>query len=354
MMDLQRFAGEKSMPATPRRRQRARQHGQVAHSSDLASAASFLATAAAVIAFGPRVAGAFANWAANLWSEPANALYTTQGPVAILGSGAHVVQSFVLVVGLCGAGAAVAAGVSQTGFVFSTDSVVPQLGRINPLSGAQRLVSRESLISLGRSLLKMVLIAAVAVNPVRTLIARIGGSGSAVQVAGWTLQTARTLVLRSAVVFLVIGAADFLYQRWSNDQKLRMTSEEAKQEVKEDEGDPRLRGLRRRRQRELSRRRMLLDVRRADVVITNPTHVAVALRYDQSTMSAPVVLAKGSGYQAERIRALARLHGVMIVENPPLARSLHHAVAVGKHIPSSLYQAVAEVLAFVWRVRGQL
>jgi flagellar biosynthetic protein FlhB len=153
---------------------------------------------------------------------------------------------------------------------------------------------------------------------------------------------------------LAIAAADVLYQRWELDRTLRMTREELREEQRETEGDPTVRALRRRRQRELARRRMMAEVRRADVVITNPTHYAVALRYDPARMRAPVVVAKGRSLLAERIKAVAAAAEVVITENPPLARELYRAVPIGRPIPPALYQAVAEVLAFVWRVKRRV
>lgn len=356
VFDLQRFAGERTMPATPRRRRRARQQGQVGHSADLVSALSFLAAAVTVARVGPRMVGSFALWAAMLWTE-GNTAFVQVGPLPLLGQGGRIAGMAVITIGAVAAGVAILAGVAQTGFVLTAQGLTPQFSRINPLSGVQRLFSRQALVELGKSLLKLGAIALTAYGPVLVLFRKLeadNGVGALPVLGGDALHTIATVLYRAAAVFLVVGALDFAFQRWSTEQSLRMTRLEFQDEVKEEEGDPALRARRRRRQRELARRRMLADVRHADVVLTNPTHVAVALRYDQATMSAPVVLAKGSGSMAERIRAVARSAGVMIVENPPLARALHAAVPLGQRIPTELYKAVAEVLAFVWRVRGRV
>ena len=352
--DLQRFAGERVLPATPRRRQKAREQGQVARSAELGGAVGSLAAAAALRVTAPSSAAAFAGWAAGLWGHLPSGALDIQGVGAISAGATRVVLVAMAPVLLAAALATAAAGIAQTGFVFSTTGLSPSLARLNPAQGVARIFSRRALVELAKSLVKVGAVVAVAFGPCRDLVAQAtGGALSLVPLAALTLRTAETLLLRTGVVLLVAGVGDLFYQRYELDAQLRMTPQEVREETRESEGDPAMRARRRRRARELSRRRMLADVRLADVVLTNPTHYAVALRYDPARMAAPVVVAKGVDSLAERIRALARAAGVLVVENPPLARSLYAGVKVGTAVPAALYQAVAEVLAFVWRVRGR-
>lgn len=353
--DLQRFAGERTLPATPRRRQKARERGQVGRSAELAGAAGLMAAAVVVRLVAQRSGASYAGYAAGLWGHLPAAGLSGADAGALLRSAAGAG----LTLGLPVMGAALLvtllAGVAQTGLLFTPAALAPDLSRINPLQGVQRLVSRRALVELAKSLLKLVAVSALSAGPVLALVHEVArGDVALPAVASLTLGTAQTLMLRAAGVLLLSGVADFFYQRLENETSLRMTTEDVRQEVRETDGDPQLRAGRRRRARELARRRMLSDVARADVVLTNPTHYAVALRYDAEQMAAPVVVAKGRDFLAERIRAIASGAGVPIVENPPLARSLYGGVKVGAPIPAALYQAVAEVLAFVWRVRGRL
>ena len=352
--ELQRFAGERTLPATPRRRQRAREQGQIAHSSDLSAAVGFLAAAAALAVRGPASFGSLAGWAQSFWGQAPSGDLDVQGVMALCAAGARVLVLTAGPILVAAAGAAAAVGAAQTGFAFSLQPLMPSFARLNPVEGLTRLFSRRALVELAKALLKVGAIALLVYGPSRGLLEQIvsGGLG-APAAASLAFAACRTVLLRAGVVLLAAGAADFFYQRSETDTALRMSREEARQELRESEGDPALRLRRRRRARELTRRRMLTEVRRADVVVANPTHVAVALRYDSARMASPQVVAKGVDLMAERIKAVARAAGVLIVENAPLARSLNSAVKVGQYIPASLYKAVAEVLAFVWRVRGR-
>lgn len=355
VFELQRFAGERTLPATPRRRQKARERGQVGRSAELAGAAGLLA-GAAVLRLGGAGAGAtYAGWATGIWGHlPAGGLDASSAGSLLLAAGR---ASLAVAVPVMAASLAVTvfAGIAQTGLAFTPSALAPDLSRINPLQGLQRIFSRRALVELAKSLLKFLAVGALAVGPCLTLVREAdAGTLGLPAIAVLTLGTAEAVLLRAAVVLLVAGLADFFYQRLETDVALRMTAQEVREEVREAEGDPALRARRRRRAREMARRRMLGDVPRSDVVLTNPTHYAVALRYDPEHMAAPVVAAKGADYMAERIRAVAAAAGVPIIENPPLARSLYAGVKVGGAIPAALYQAVAEVLAFVWRVRGRV
>ena len=342
---------ERTLPATPRRRQKAREKGQVAHSAELGPAFALLIAGWGLSDVGRMVGPAFVAWVTGVWSQPPGELGVA-GANALLQRalliGAMAVVPFGLVIMLV---AVLASGV-QTGFAFSTAALAPRLDTLNPARGLERMFSTRAVADLLRSLFKFAAVAAAIYGPTYTLIVSLPAMAGQIDgPVSMVWQTVTTVLVRVGLASLAIAGGDIFYQRWEMDRSLRMTREEMKEEQRETEGDPAFRALRRRRQRELARRRMMADVPRADVVVTNPTHYAVALRYDPAYMRAPVVVAKGRGWLAERIKAVAAAAEVVITENPPLARELYRAVPVGRPIPPALYQAVAEVLAFVWRIK---
>ncbi len=352
-MNLQLFAGERTEPATPRRREEARRRGQVFRSVELNAALAFLAVFGLLHFLGPSVARGIAAWSQTLLMERPRDW--SGGDVAAMATGA--VLAWARAAGpILVLAALVPVGVSllQTGPVFSTATLVPDFGQLSPARGLRRVLSVRAAVELAKALVKTAVVGAVALITVRQAAGEFPAlvdmepAATAAVVVGWVDR----LAWRVGAAFLALAAADYFYQRWEHERSLRMSREEIKHELKETEGDPRIRALRRSRQRELARRRMLQDVARAHVVVANPDHYAVALRYDPAEMAAPVVVAKGKGYLAQRIKEAAHRHGVMVVEQPPLARALYRMVKVGQAIPEELYQAVAEVLAFVWRIKG--
>lgn len=353
--DLQRFgAEERTLPATRKRRERARTEGQLPHTPDLGAALGLFAAAIALSAAGPAAARGFLAWSADLLAaSPASSLGVGD-TMALVGAAGGAAMRLLVPVMVAIAVATVAAGVAQTGGVLSLHPLQPDFNRLNPVQGIGRLFSRRALVELLKAIVKAGGMIALLYGPVRGLLAGLtAGSMSLPAELALTYHTALTVLYRAAAVQLVAGGVDYAYKRWETEQAIRMTPREVRDELRETDGDPHMRARRRRRQRDLSRRRMLRDVSRADVVLTNPTHVAVALRYDPQTMPAPLCVAKGADFMAERVKAMARGAGVLVVDNPPLARALYGGVKVGQQIPSALYQAVAEVMAFVWRVQGR-
>ncbi|MBX5476768.1 MAG: flagellar biosynthesis protein FlhB [Clostridia bacterium] len=355
-MDLQLFAEERRFPATPKRRREARRRGQVAHSGDLSAAVVLLGVAAVAQWWAPAAARRVAAFAVHLWSTPVGGIWDGQAPYGVLAAATSAFLGAAAPLLAAGALVGAAVGVAQSGFGFSLLAAAPQWSRVNPLAGIGRLFSSRSLVELVKSLLKLAVVGALTYASVARTISAMpvwlesGVGGAMVQVAQATV----TLIWRLGLAFLVLAAADYAYQRFMHEQSLRMTRQEVREETRESEGDPQLRARIRRRQREIARRRMLHDVRHADVVVTNPTHYAVALRYRPGIEAAPVVVAKGKGWLALRIRELARAHGVTVMEDPPLARALYAGTRVGQAIPIELYQAVAQVLAYVWRLKGKV
>ncbi len=243
----------------------------------------------------------------------------------------------------------------QTRFLFSVHPLKPDPGRLNPVKGFKNIFSQKSLVNLLKNMAKMALVGYVAVLTVQSMLVPITNAMflDTGKIFPFFLQLLNRLVLNVSVFMVGIGGLDFLYQRYDYRKGLRMTKQETKDEHKNLEGDPQIRSFRRQKQRELAAGRMMQDVPDATAVITNPTHYAVAIRYRTGEDEAPVVVAKGQDLLARRIRDLAREHGVPVLENKPLARMMYRDVDVGKSIPASMYQAMAEVLALVYKMTDQ-
>ncbi len=244
----------------------------------------------------------------------------------------------------------------QTGFLWNSEALSADWNRLNPIAGLGRLFSIRSVAELIKSVLKITVIAWAGVLAIRhemdLLPQLVQYDLTSIMAVAGTLTF--KLAVWIALTVAVIAIADYGYQRFEWERNLRMTKEQIKQEHRETEGDPLLKARVRSLQREMARNRMMAAVPKADVVITNPTHLAVALRYDQASMAAPVVVAKGAGYIAERIKKVASEHGVMVVENKFVARTLFKLVEIGREVPSDLYRAVAEILALVYRAKGRM
>jgi len=250
----------------------------------------------------------------------------------------------------------IGANLAQTGFLWRRDALQLDPARLDPVKGLGRLWSLRSLTESFKALLKIAAIGGTGVLAVRQEMDRFPEltqyelQGLLLAVGWITLRAALLMACAAAV----IGLLDYAYQRYEWERSLRMTKEEIKEEHRQAEGDPLLRARVRTVQKEMARRRMMAAVPTADVVVTNPTEIAVALQYKPDRMAAPAVVAKGAGFVAARIREIARQHGIPIVENKPVARTLFKLVEIGREVPADLYRAVAEILAFVYRVRGNL
>ena len=257
-------------------------------------------------------------------------------------------------------GAAMVAGVAinllQVGFLFTTKSLGLKLNRISPISGFKRMFSLKTIVDLVKSLLKVAILGYIAYSQYRKLLDEFPNLvGRDIYLTFiQIMRTAFLTALKMCIAMVFIAAADFLYQWWKYEKDLRMTKQEVKDEYKMMEGDPKVRGRIRQKQRQMSAMRMMSRVPEADVVITNPTHYAVALKYDEEESPAPVVVAKGQDYLAQRIKEVAIENNVQIVENQPLAQSLYALCEIDDEIPADLYQAVADILVFVYRQKGKI
>lgn len=363
--DLQRFArdgegGEKTEPATAKRLQDARKDGKVAKSRELTSAFDlivlFLCLKIFVSFVGERLVGMFTYIYGNMSDFVLTNESTISGQTVGTLMTSVILQSLLVMLPFMAFGVVVTILVSivQVGWKITTKPMEPKLSKLNPLNGFKRIFSKDSLFELLKSIVKVAIICYIAYTAIRDnandlfLLYDLGLNQAVALVGSLIIDTG----LKIAIVYLVIGLADYIYQKRKFKEDMKMTKQEVKDEYKNTEGDPQVKGQQKRRMQEASRRRMMQDVPKADVVITNPTHFAVALRYDANTSTAPVVVAKGEDYLALKIKEIARENHVEIVENKPLARMLYHNVDLGAEIPPELYQAVAEVLAAVYRAKN--
>lgn len=346
--------GEKTEQPTPRKREEARKKGQVAVSKEMDSAMGLLAAFLAFRFAGPRLwvgmqdlmTGAFVS----LDQDPVNTPLTADLGVDLIWQALQLLLPLVLVVTAFG----VLGGVAQTGGIFAMQGLKPQPKRMNPLKGAKRMVaSKQAAMQLVKSLLKFGVIGGVAWWTLASRWAEIKVLGLGIPVntsLSLIADIGFDLVLRVLAVLIVIGVVDLIFQRRDLQSQLRMSLQDIKDEMRQSEGDPAVKAQVARARRSFLAR-VMQEVPKADVVLTNPTHYAVAIKYDPIAAAAPIVLAKGQDLVAQRIREVAIENGIPVIQNPPLTRAIHRAVPIGQAIPPDLYEAVAEVLAFVYRLR---
>ncbi len=344
---------ERTEPPTPKRIEDARKRGEVANSRDL-SGVVVLVTALLALGsvLGEKLVESVAWQAREAWAGAQIVPTSLDDFHALLMHHLTTALAVFLPLTLTLMAAGVAASLAQTGPLLSAKALAFRGSRIDPLQGMKRMVSAERLFDLGKALIKVGVVAGALFLTLRPALDGVLGLVDAPPAASF--DAALDLAARVGRVALaslaVLALIDLAWVRSRHRKKLRMTLREVRDELREREGSPQIRARRRALQRELSRQRMIADVARADVVVTNPTHYAVALSYVRAEMSAPRVLARGRNHLAERIRRAAREHGVPLVENPPLARVLYRATRVGREVPEHLFQAVAEVLAYVYRL----
>ena len=348
-------AQEKTEKPTPRRLQEARKKGNIARSMDVNTAVVLIAGVAAIkLQFG-FMGGRLVDLTTMLLTRLPKDDLTTGELYSLL---LMLSWQFFLIVGPCLAillAAGLAVNYLQVGVLFTSEPLKPKFEKINPIAGFKRIFSRRSVVEVLKAIFKMGVVGYIAYRAIleaypqmaaTVLMDRIGAAMIYAEVA-WNI------CWRSVLVLLVFGVADYFYQRWEYEKGLRMSKQDIKDEAKQSEGDPLIKGRIRRAQREASRRRMMTDVPKATVVITNPTHVAVALRYDRETMPAPLVVAKGLDLVAQKIKEIAGEHGIPMIENVPLARELYKRLDIEDEIPEDLYATVAEILVMVQKLNAR-
>jgi flagellar biosynthetic protein FlhB len=348
-------AGEKKHPASEQRRRKARENGQVVRSQDLASAALLLCAVLVLRIRGPAVASGLLGMFRQAISTASPAPLSTQDASALLLQQALQTAWLAAPLMLIIFVAAILCNVLQTGPLLATSKLVPNFNHINPLSGVKRLFSLPSVMRLAFGLFKVLVVSAVAYFALARIYQQVLliGQMSLGQLAAMLFTSCIDTSLWIGAALLILAIFEYAFQWWKHEQDLKMTDQELRDELKETMGDPQLVGKRRQIQRQLAMDRVGQAVPTADVVVTNPTELAVALKYDPQTMVAPTVVAKGAGVIAQRIRRLALENAVPIVERKPLAQALYKSVEVGDVIPLDQYQAVAEVLKYVYQLKGE-
>nr|WP_194950211.1 flagellar biosynthesis protein FlhB [Anoxybacillus flavithermus] len=355
-VDLQFFAGEKTEKATPRKRQEVRKKGQVAKSADV-TAAFLMLIVFLVLSF-----------SSGMWRDAITRLFrqsfqhyffmdVTIDSVQLIF--VDLLQQLALLVGpifLAAIAAALFANFVQVGFLFTTEPLQMKLSKLDPIQGFKRIFSLRALVELLKSILKVLFVGVVTfsilwmhIDDILSLSHKSVGAIAAT-LGRLTIQ----MGLVASVALLFLSLFDYLYQRYDFEKNIRMSKQDIKDEYKKTEGDPLIKSRIKQKQREMAMRRMMQEVPKADVVITNPTHFAVALKYDEQQADAPIVVAKGADYMAQKIKDIAKKNDVMIVENRPLARALYDQTDVGMVIPEAFFKAVAEILAYVYKTKNKL
>lgn len=340
--------------ATPKRRHEARERGQVPRSTDLAGAVIFLSVVLTLNAlFAPMMNG-LTGEAAAYFSRVADHHDPTFGSVlGLFVQASGGIWWVVLIVFGIAVIAGVGANLLQFGFVLTTVPFKWSFSKLNPINGFKNIFSKRIFINLAKQLIKLsavVLIAYVTISSNIGLFAQVGQTNP-FGVIDLTVGVVFSVAWKFGLFLVVIGLLDYAYERWQLEENLKMTKQEVKDEWRQSEGNPEAKAALKRRQREFARRRMMQAVPRATVIVTNPTHYAIALEWDEVKMDAPVVVAKGADLVAKRIRDIAREHGIPFMENPPLARTLYEKVELDHPIPPNLYAAVAQVIAFVYKLK---
>ncbi|MDN2480627.1 flagellar biosynthesis protein FlhB [Vibrio agarivorans] len=344
---------ERTEEATPRRKQQAQEKGQVARSKELASVSVLIIGSVSLMWFGGMLATALYQMMSRIFTLSREEIFDVGklGDIAFGALGSLIFPLLLILIVLFFAALAGAAGLG--GIRFSAEAARPKLSKLNPLSGLKRMVGKQSAVELIKSILKVGLVAGVAFFLIDSSRADLLQLSTDVypQNIFHSLDILLNFVLLISCSLLVVVAIDIPFQVWQHNEQLKMTKQEIKDEFKDTEGKPEVKGRIRMLQREAAQRRMMADVPQADVIVTNPEHFSVALRYKQSTDKAPVVVAKGVDHMALKIREVAREHDIYVIPAPPLARALYHTTELEQEIPDGLFTAVAQVLAYVFQLK---
>ncbi len=344
---------EKSEAPTSRRIQEARKKGDVAKSMEVPSAAVLLAGLLTLYYASDFMLGRFflllRHYLGNLHTfqiTPGNMPMLTRESMLETGLIVAPLMAVIFITAL-------AANYAQVGVLFTTEKLAPKFDKIDPIQGFSRLFSKQTLANVVKSIAKLAIICYVSYTEVMKALPGILPlmDQEPMPILAFMSRVAFWIFLKSALIIAVLAAMDYAFQRWQFMEKMKMTKQEIKDEAKQTEGDPHVKGRIRAIQMQMARQRMMSEVPKADVVITNPTRLAIALRYDALAMAAPMVLAKGAGVIAQKIREIAGEHSIPLVEDKPLAQALYKSVGLNETIPENLFQTVAEVLAYVYSVK---
>jgi flagellar biosynthesis protein FlhB len=346
--------GEKTEAPSGKRRDDFRKKGQIAQSKEIQTASLFSILLLFWIFYLPTFWNGLTEIIFSIWQSSGEFEVT---PSSIITLAVFLVQKLgllfaplfllVLIIGFF-------SSFFQFGWILTAKPLIPDFSKLNPIAGMSRFFSKKSFIEVFKSLLKVLLVGWIAYSTVldnfqEALILVDTNVGNTLSYLGRT----STLILgKVCAVLILIAFLDFLFVKWEMEEKMKMTKQELKEEFKESEGDPHVKAQIRSIQQQMARKRMMAEVPKADVIVTNPTHISIAIRYDSKEMAAPVIIAKGADLVAMKIREIAREHGIAIIENPPVARLLHK-LDIGEHIPEDLFKVVAEILAHVYSLKGK-
>lgn len=356
-INLQLFAGEKTEKATPKKRSEARKKGQVLQSKELSAAVLLILLFMGLKIFGGYMLGEIEKFLKVILVEYPNmeGLFTINTVFKLFTESATVLLKVMAPIFLIALISSLFIGFAQVGFLFTLETLGFKFNRINPFSGFKRMFTMHSIVELVKSIFKIIVIGYIAYsylmgeqnNIINTMNLDVINTG--IYIGG----TAINVAIRICVALIFISAIDYAYKWWEFEKNLKMSKQEIKEEFKQIEGNPEIKSKIKQKQRQISMKRMMQQVPKADVIITNPTHFAVAIKYDVKISDAPIVIAKGQDFIALRIKEVAFENKVEIVENKPLARNIYDTVEVGQAIPPELFQAVAEILAFVYSLKGK-
>lgn len=360
--NLQWFAadgegGEKTEPATDKKLRDARDEGKVAKSKELTAAFDLIVLFLVLKVFMSFVGEKLLGFFSYIYNRMPDFLHETQkdmSSVTVRNFMNDIILQFLLTClpfFIFGVVVTILVSIVQVGWKVTTKPMAPKLDKFNPINGFKRIFSKDAIFELIKSVLKIGVILYMAYSSIKShqndifILYELPLKRAVALVGDIIINTG----LKISIVYLIVGIVDYIYNKHKFNEDMKMTKQEVKDEFKNTEGDPAIKGQQRKRMQEASQRRMMQDVPKADVVITNPTHFAVAIKYDADTNQAPVVTAKGQDYVAMKIKEIARDNNIRIVENKPLARMLFHNVELGAEIPPELYQSVAEILAMIYK-----
>jgi flagellar biosynthesis protein FlhB len=345
---------EKTEPASDKKKSESREKGMVSKSADLNSAVILLFGFFSVYLFGSMTIGKMSSMFKYIFSDALRMEVTVNSATHLL----YLVGSFLAISLLPILGSIALLGIisnlMQVGVMFSPKALEFKWSKFNPMNGLKRIFfSVNSLVEIGKGILKSTIVGIVAYNVINNMIADsiVLVDSDVSNIGGFMVEAVAKVMTKVGIAFFIIAAFDYMYQKYEYEKNLRMTKQETKEEYKMSEGDPVMKGRIRTIQKQIAYKRMMVDVPTADVVVTNPTHFAVALKYNNSKMSAPKVVAKGADLIALKIKEIAKEHGVPIVEDKPLAQTLFKNVDIGEQIPEKLFQAVAQILAYIYKLK---
>ena len=363
VFNLQFFAndegGDKTEEATPKKPDDARKEGQVAKSQELATAVTLMALFGSLKVFVGYIGGNF--W--NSFPEYYNSIETySKGPFNTNHAAAFINSAMWTILLTClpcfaiAVVLAVVINVVQVKWQPTLKPLMPKFSKLNPINGFKRIISLDKMVELLKAIVKIGVIGYLAYSELSDSAGLVNAfyDMALFDAVAFIGEKVIDFGFKVAIIYMVIGLADYIYQKFKFKKDMRMSKQEIKDEFKQTEGDPKIKGQIRQKMREASQRRMMQQLPQADVVITNPTHLACAIQYDKTKAEAPILLAKGADYLAQKIKEVAKENDIPIVENKPLARMLYHNVEIDEEIPEELYQMTAEVLAYVYSLKEEL